>query len=198
MDPVDQRIRLRLSHVPTGPVAKCLGAVEKGLTREGYARASIHGKLRLVADFSVWLKKKNIQLALLTHDHVRDYLRYRSHRRRARRHDRAALRQLLQFLEQMHAIRVQCPRPTAAERWLDAFATYLAQDRGLSRRTIESYVFSAKPFLNARLKTQSMKLDAIKAADAVDYVRREAARLHSPRSAQRVATSLRSFLRYAR
>ena len=43
-----------------------------------------------------------------------------------------------------------------------------------------------------------MKLDGLSAADVVDYVRTEAARLDSPRSAQGVANSLRSFLRYAR
>jgi site-specific recombinase XerD len=78
------------------------------------------------------------------------------------------------------------------------YASYLAQDRGLSQRTIDTYVFSVKPFLSDQLNTQSMKLDGLNAADVVDYIRREAARLDSPLSAQRVATSLRSFLRYAR
>jgi site-specific recombinase XerD len=78
------------------------------------------------------------------------------------------------------------------------YAAYLEQDRGLSKRTIESYVFRVKRFLTDRLSTRSMKLDGINAAGVVDYVRREAARLESPRSAQGAANSLRSFLRYAR
>jgi site-specific recombinase XerD len=60
-------------------------------------------------------------------------------------------------------------------------------------------MFIVKRFLNDRLNgTRSMKLDGLHAADVVDYVRREATRLDSPRSAQGVANSLRSFLRYAR
>ena len=81
IDDSDQRLRLRLLYAPTGPASEYLDSFEKLLTREGYARKSIQRKLKLAADFSAWLKMRNISRKHLTHDCARCYLRYRSHRR---------------------------------------------------------------------------------------------------------------------
>jgi len=201
MDQTDPCIRSRLRHAPEGPAADYLGAFERVLSREGYAPESILGQLRLVSKFSAWLRMKNIPLKTLTQDCATLYLRYRyrcNHRRR-RRHDRPVLRRFIEVLQELQIIKPDThAAPTAAERWLASYAAYLENDLGLSRATIESYVFKVRPFLNAHLRTQSMRLDGLTAADAIDYVRREVVRLDNPSSTKTVPAALRSFLRYAR
>jgi len=190
-----------LRHVPEGPAADYLGVFEQVLNREGYAPESILGQLRLVSDFSAWLRIKNIPLEKLTQECARLYLRYRyrSHHRCRDRHDRPVLRRFIQALQEMQGIEPDTPAaPTAAERWLASYATYLENDLGLSMRTIDSYVLKVRPLLNAHLRTQSMRLDGLTAADVIDYVRREVARLDNPSSTKSLPAALRSFLRYAR
>jgi len=169
MDQTDPCIRLRLRHVPEGPAADYLGVFEQVLNREGYAPESILGQLRLVSDFRAWLRIKNIPLEKLTQECARLYLRYRyrSHHRCRDRHDRPVLRRFIQALQEMQGIEPDTPAaPTAAERWLASYATYLENDLGLSMRTIDSYVLKVRPLLNAHLRTQSMRLDGLTAADA--------------------------------
>jgi integrase/recombinase XerD len=201
MDQTDPRIRLRLRHAPEGPAAAYIGAFEKVLNGEGYAPESILGQLRLVSDFSAWLRIKNIPLEKLTQECARLYLRYRyrSYHRCRDRHDRPVLRRFIQVLQEMQVIEPDTPAaPTAAERWLASYATYLENDLGRSIRTIDSYVLKVRPLLNAHLRTQSMRLDGLTAADVIDYVRREVARLGNPSSTKSLPAALRSFLRYAR
>jgi site-specific recombinase XerD len=201
MDQTDPCIRLRLRHAPEGPAADYLGAFEKVLNREGYAPESILGQLRLVSNFSAWLRMKNIPLKKLTQECARFYLRYRyrSHHRRRDRHDQPVLRRFIRVLQEMKIIKPDTPAaPTAAERWLASYAAYLQNDLGLSKATIDSYVLKVRPFLNAHLRTKSMRLDDLTAADAIDYVRSEVVRLGNPSSTKTVPAALRSFLRYAR
>lgn len=201
MNQIDPCIRLRLRHVPEGPVADYLDVFEQVLSREGYAPASILGQLRLVSKFSSWLMLKNISLEELTQDCAKLYLRYRyQSRHRCRKgHDRPILCRFIEVLQEMQVIKPDPPaEPPATERWLTSYAAYLENDLGLSKATIENYVFKVRPFLNAHLRTQSMRLDGITAADAIDYVRREVMRLDNPSSTKSVPAALRSFLRYAR
>lgn len=201
MDQTAPCIRLRLRHVPEGPAADYLGVFEQVLNREGYAPESILGQLRLVSNFSAWLRMKNIPLKKLTQDCARLYLRYRyrSHHQCRGRHDRPVLRRFIQVLQEMQVIKPDTPAaPAAAERWLATYATYLENDLGLSRRTIDSYVLKVRPLLSAHLRTKSMRLDGLTAADVIDYVRREVIRLDNPSSTKNLPAALRSFLRYAR
>jgi integrase/recombinase XerD len=199
MDQTDPCIRLRLRHAPEGPAADYFGVFEQVLSREGYAPESILGQLRLVSSFSAWLRMKNIPLKELRQDCATLYLRYRSHHRYSRRHDQPVLRRFIEVLQEIQVIKPDPPvAPTAPERWLASYAAYLENDLGLSKATIDNYVFKVRPFLNAHLRTQSMRLDGLTAADAIDYVRREVVRLDNPSSTKTVPAALRSFLRYAR
>ena len=201
MNQTDPCIRLRLRHAPEGPAAGYLGLFEQVLSREGYAPESILGQLRLVSSFSAWLKLKNIPLKELTQDCATLYLRYRyrSHHRCHTRHDRPVLRRFIEVLQEIQVIKPDTPAaPTAAESWLASYAAYLESDLGLSKRTIDSYVLKVRPLLNAHLKTKSMRLDGLTAADVIDYLRREVVRLDNPSSTKSLPAALRSFLRYAR
>jgi site-specific recombinase XerD len=203
MDQTDPCIRLRLRHAPEGPAADYLGVFEQVLNREGYAPESILGQLRLVSSFSAWLRMKDIPLKELTRDCATPYLRYRyryrSHHRCRRRHDRPVLRRFIEVLQEIQVIKPDPPaKPPSTERWLASYAAYLENDLGLSKATIDNYVFKVRPFLSAHLRTESMRLDGLTAANVIDYVRREVMRLDNPSSTKTVPAALRSFLRYAR
>jgi hypothetical protein len=65
MDKLYPKARSHSLDAPEGPLAEHLGAFEGLLTDQGYAQESIRRKLRLVADFSVWLKRKKILIDVI-------------------------------------------------------------------------------------------------------------------------------------
>ena len=89
-----------LRHTPKGPLVPYIDAFMGLLSTEGYTPASVHLYTRLVADFSGWLKRKNIPKEQITLEHTERYLRYRASRQRPRRGDGAALRRLVHLLHE--------------------------------------------------------------------------------------------------
>ncbi len=72
-----------LRQTPKGPLVPYIDTFMGLLSTEGYTPASVHLYTRLVADFSGWLKQKDITKEQITLEHTDRYLRYRaSHRRR--------------------------------------------------------------------------------------------------------------------
>src|SRR5207244_7958751 len=103
------------------------------LMTQGYAQTSIHLYTRLVADFSGWLKRKNVTKEEITLEHTERYLRYRACHRRPRTGDVAALRRLLHLLHEEGVIAVAsaASETTPAQRLLDEYVLYLRQERAL-------------------------------------------------------------------
>jgi len=61
-----------------------LAAFERLLRTQGYAPQTIRLKVRLVRDFSVWLRKRAISLKDLSAEHAECYLRHRARHLRRR------------------------------------------------------------------------------------------------------------------
>ncbi len=89
-----------LSQVPAGPLAPHIDCFIILLCNQGYAPNSAHLKVRLVVDFSHWLKQQAIELNEITAEHITYYLQYRAHHQRPRPDDTFTLRQYLKLLHQ--------------------------------------------------------------------------------------------------
>jgi integrase/recombinase XerD len=71
-----------LQRTPDGPLAPYIDGFKERLCALRYAETSAHLYTRLAADFSGWLKQKNVAQEEITPEHTLRYLRYRARNRR--------------------------------------------------------------------------------------------------------------------
>jgi site-specific recombinase XerD len=167
------------------------------LVREGYAPATVRGKLQLLGALSHWLKRRGLQTTDLDERQIRLFLRYRSRRDRTWRSDAATCRQLLGFLRGLGCIPTP-PEPidtTAIGRIEQDFARFLSAERGLNPVTVADYLRTVRCFLLQRFGQDEFRLDALCLQDINRFILDRAR--HVRRSyAKSMVTALRSFLRY--
>lgn len=189
-----------LSRVPEGPLAPYLAPFATSLQQQGYTRPYVHRHVRLAASFSRWLKQRRVRLRRLKADHAAQYLQWRHRRRRPDRGDPAALDHILEFLRCERVLPAKKPAPaprTPAGAWVQAYAQYLREDRGLTEATVTNYAPFIDRLLTDRFGTGPVELARLEASDVVGFVQRQARRLQLKR-AKLLTTALRSFLHYAR
>ncbi|MGH3441037.1 MAG: tyrosine-type recombinase/integrase, partial [Nitriliruptorales bacterium] len=189
-----------LSQVPEGPLAAYLAPFATSLQQQGYTRSYVHRHVMLAASFSRWLKQRRVRLRHLKADHAAQYLRWRHRRRRPDRGDPAALNHILEFLRRERVLPAEKPAPpprTPAGAWVQAYAQYLREERGLAEATITRYAPLVDRFLTDRFGTGPVELARLEANDVVSFVQRQAQRLQ-PKCTKLLTTALRSFLHYAR
>ena len=184
-----------------GPLGIYLDSFARQLGDQGYARYSARLRLRLVADFSRWLKQQGQILDDLTPEHAERYLRYRyrAGRRRPRSDDAAALQRLLDLLRQKGVMTEEVAPivKTPAQQIADEFRLYLRQERMLAPTTVTYYLGFINLLLTDHFADGQVELYLLCAADIVGFVERQAACLNRKR-AKVMTTALRSFLQYAR
>jgi integrase/recombinase XerD len=83
-----------------GPLMRHLAQFQRLLKEQGYPEESSRRHLRLIADFSVWLKAKRISLNQVTYESAQRYLRCRARYRQRRKGNSEALRRFLELLQQ--------------------------------------------------------------------------------------------------
>ena len=182
-----------------GPLLDWFGAYERLLTDKGYSYQYIHHYIRVVADFSAWLKLKKISAQDVTYESAHRYLRYRARYRRPRKDHPGALERVVQWLQQNGIAAKEAPvAKTATEQLLNEYSLYLLQERGLATATIFGYTWRARLFLAKQPGAPAAELSSLGAGEVIKFVQSEAARLRSAMAARTLATGLRSFLRYAR
>jgi integrase/recombinase XerD len=188
-----------LRRKPEGPLTSYLDDFSRLLSTQGYARTSISPRTRLVADFSRWLKKKNVTGEEITPDHADRYLGTRAGYLRPAGGDASTLKRLLELLRKEGLIEQQTAPTgsTPAQCLLDEYASYLRRERELMDQALRNYLRFARCFLTERFGSRPPRLSLLNAADVVRFVQHQAAR-QSPKTAKLVTTALRSFLRYAR
>ena len=191
---------LILSQAPEGPLAAYLGPFAESLTQRGYTQRYIHRQVMLAACFNRWLKQMGTLPRHVTSQHAARYLRFRYRRRRPNQGDSAALSHFIEFLRRERVIPAEkeSTRPlTPAEQCVQAYEQYPREERVLAEATIVNYVPFIDQFLQDRFDTGPVKLSSLRARDVVQFVQRQARRLHLKR-AKLLTTALRSFLQYAR
>lgn len=180
-----------------GTLRDYIGDYAALLKESGYAQASARAQIHCVSNFSRWLNRRNIEPATIDEKLLQKFLDYRRRRKELQRGDAAALHRLLELLRRMEVVhskkkqaRVSCRARTIAD-----FGQYLLQERHLSSATLKNYLPVIDRFLFDRFKARNIDVSRIQASHVIKFVQRHAHRL-SPKRAQTVVTSLRSFLRY--
>jgi site-specific recombinase XerD len=171
-----------------------LAQFERLLTEQGYPQESTRRHLRLVADFSVWLKARKISLKQVTSSSVQRYLCCRARYRERRAGNAHALRRFMELLQRDGLIKRDTPvAQTPVEQLVSDYSSYLHQERGLAAPTISKYTWAARLFLMKQQGATGKDLSGLSAQRIIRFIQS----LPHDTQAQRVATGLRSFLRFA-
>src|SRR6185437_939978 len=181
-----------------GPLGAHIDAYEALLREQGYSRRSTYVHLRIVADFSRWLKRRRLDVDDIDEPTVKGYLH--SRRRYLDRYRGVSFvpYKLLGMLRDQGV--VNSAAPVVADACEDAvadFRQYLSQERGLAVSTQYYYTQFAYRFLRERFGGGPLQFSTLSGKHITGFVRRHAHK-RSPRSAQQIVSSLRALLRWLR
>jgi len=181
----------------TGPLAPHARGFAGELARLGFTRYSAQKQLLLVAHVSRWLGDAGLSAAGLDARAVDGFLAARRSAGRGEFVTPRALAPLLGYLRGLGA--APPPEPAApqtpAERLLADYRRWLLAERGLRAKVARGYVDSVAPFVTAHAGGGGAGLRELGAGDVTAFMTAEARRL-APKTVQRLATALRSLLRY--
>lgn len=189
-----------IERMKRGPLGRYIILYGDQLFAHGYRKKSARRKLQLAADFTRWLKRKNIAASHVIGRHVGDYLRSRK-RSGIGIHfgDRAAVFGFLKLLRDHRVIHERIPQApvTPIQKLLSEYSLYLEKEQALSLATRVNYTPFVGRFLASRFGGGRVDLSRLRARGVLNFVRRTAAQLKTKRVLL-MTTALRSFLRFAR
>lgn len=176
----------------TGPLVPYAAGFLAELENQGYRANSASDQLRLLAHVSRWLQEQNLEIFEFTNEHVEEFLLARRADGYVQWCSTKGLTPLLTYLRALHIVpeATEAPR-TPSETLLDAFRTYLRQERGLVDGTATSYVGVARLLLDENVEP----VEFLRDLDPSDVMRFVTHQCHV-RNASYVACGLRSFLHY--
>ena len=182
-----------------GPLAPYAEGFAGELTRLGFTALSARDQLRLAAHLSRWLAGPGLGTADLTAPVVAEFLAARRAAGYTAYRTPKALAPLLAYLRRLgvappeEAIAPAAPAEVLAER----FRGYLLAERGLQPRVASGYLARVRPFIAGCLREDSQPggLAQLTAAEVTGFMVSQARALE-PKSAQMLATALRSLLRF--
>lgn len=190
-----------LLRAPEGPLECHLDAFARDLSEQGFKRGSMAPQIRLIAKFSLWLKRHAVGLDTLSDEHVEHFLRRAKRRRSMHSGDRPCLLRFMALLRRTDVVDRQpaapCVEASPIQAVIVAFGEHLRDAQALSRATCRQYLPFAEQFLTERFGSGAAELSELCAADVVSFIRRQSSRL-SPARAKSATIAMRSFLRYLR
>ena len=186
-----------LERLRQGTLSEHLDAYAAAVAEQGYAHHSIGRQIVAIADFSLWLKHKHIEIEALDHQVVDRFLCLRRRQQRVGRGDSKALDRMLSLLRQKGIVKPFPPTvaDNACSKIAAEFDCYLLQELGRSSSTAKNYVPFIDQFLMERFQNRTPDLALLRAPDVTGFVIRHAHQL-SPVRAGIMLTALRSFFRY--
>jgi site-specific recombinase XerD len=165
------------------------------LERQGYRPLSILQHLRLLAHLGRWLEARGLAVRDLTEDCAIAFVRHRARLGKTGLYSARGLEPLLGFLRSVGA--APAAAPTADQSpvglFVDDFAAYLAQDRGLAAATIQVYTGHVRRFV--QVVCPRLDWSRLTGAEMGRFLVRVSRRKGTPTCIQ-AASSLRSLLRY--
>lgn len=182
---------LVLAQSATGPLSAHIGAFVAWLIEQGYSTWYTHLETRRAVDFDRWLADEGVDVAELVDVHVTRY-----HRDRSRPGCAGRVKTWRNELRARGVCSVVPAETLPADEVVAAFERYLQRECGLAASTIRYYRSFSRQFLVERFGKRSVDFAALRSADVIDFVQRQAARM-APRTLKLVITALRAFLRYA-
>lgn len=167
------------------------------LTRQGYTPLSARGQMGLVAHLSRWLVEHDLGVTALAPDVAEAFL---AARRAAGYRAFRTLKALAPLLGYLRGLGLLPPVPavgplTAAEGLLDRFGGYLLVERGLRVEVVRGYRDLVRPFVVDAVGRGGVGPAGLAAGDVTAFMVGASTRL-APKTVQRLASALRSLLRF--
>ena len=180
---------MALARCATGPLSPHLPAFVTSLIDKGYAIVCVRAMAWRAAEFDAWLSVQGVCLAQVEDSHVEAFLR-RPYQPRSdcrdtpRRHERASVRQLLQYLRAHGLCAATALTVTPADELAASFAEHLKHERGLATTTIGGYQTLARSFLwcAASAATTSISARCVPPTSSALFGRRRSAFAHEDSS----------------
>jgi len=181
-----------------GPLGCYIDLFAEQLQREGHCQQGAWRNLRVVSDFSHWLARRHLDVGDVSEQTVNEYQSFRRRYRCPAIFDGPALNRLLDTLRDIGA----CPpRPIAVSDFAgqieEEFISHLLHDRGLAKVSVARHLPMVRTFLQERCNGRARDISKLTSGDVLDFVERHV-HDHSPRSAQLMCWTLRSFARFLR
>jgi site-specific recombinase XerD len=177
-----------------GPLGLHLGSFANWLSEQGYPRQTGMQKLRLFAILSCWLEQKKITLQQLDEQRIDQFIKTQRKQLRRQRQVRHTLIQLLHHLRRLRV--APDPQPpqakSPADRLMHDYEQFLAQERGLSQVTLDSYLPAVRRFLVHAFGTKALRLNQLEAGTINRFILRDKSTF-SPKRVQLTTSALRSF-----
>jgi len=191
---LDPKVRRNLHR---GPLSAHVDGFTEVLHERGYAAITFKQKLRLISELNHWLQRRHYAVEDVSESVIETFLRYRKKKGQLRRVDTPTLRQLLSFLREAGAIPPLVPEieDSPVQRIENSFAQHLSQERGLSQKTLDSYLPIARRFITEQFSDGKVYLRKLSPQAISSFILLCANKL-SPSSAQLMAIALRCFLRF--
>ena len=156
--------------------------------------ANLH--IRLIADFSRWMKRNGISVSELSVEFVPRYVRYRRARQQPHGCEASAPKRFIYFLQERKVIPQTKIQQSACDHVVEDFVSYLVHERALSPATIDYYSEFSRAFVLNRFDTKHADLPSLCAADVLQYVQEQVTKDDRKTRAKLMITALRSFFRY--
>jgi len=181
----------------TGPLTPHARGLAGELARLGFTEMSARGQLGLAAHLSRWLAAAGLGTMALTAPVAEEYLAARRAAGYTAYLTPKALAPLLGYLRELGvAPEAEITVPaTQAEALLERYQRYLLAERGLREKVARGYVDSVRPFVAGCAAVGGADLRWLTAGDVTAFLTAQSRRL-APKTAQRLATALRSLLRF--
>jgi site-specific recombinase XerD len=181
----------------TGPLAPHATGLAGELARLGFTEMSARAQLGLAAHLSRWLADAGLGTMELTAPVAAEYLAARRAAGYAAHLTPKALAPLLGYLRELGvAPEAEIAVPaTQAEALLERYRRYLLAERGLREKVARGYADSVRPFVAGCAAAGGGEPGWLTAGDVTAFLTAQSRRL-APKTAQRLATALRSLLRF--
>jgi integrase/recombinase XerD len=179
-----------------GPLATFADGFRAHLVEQGHSLWSAQAHLGLLAHVSRWLETEGLDVARFTPQAVERFLAERQRQGYLTKVSPKSLRRLLGYLD---GVGVLPPGEdavgTPVALLLDAYCSYLLEERGLVAGSVRLYEGIARVFLAERSEPIGDDLARLSGAEVNAFVLRESRR-RGQRSAETVVCALRSLLRF--
>ncbi|HLZ54810.1 MAG TPA: tyrosine-type recombinase/integrase [Verrucomicrobiae bacterium] len=185
-----------LQRLQAGPIGPHLQSFAALVSQQGYCNVNGWLKIRLVAKLSRWLHQRRIPLNELNEARIAAFFNARWKRLARHSGDQITMTLLLRHLRQA---KVVAPPPLTngsdLELMILEYQGFLLSERSLMPSTTGKYLEAARHFLFRRFPDGKLYLKKLQARDVTDFVLHDTS-LRGRRSAQLMATVLRSFLSF--
>lgn len=181
-----------------GPLTSYIDRFASFLSEQQYKRESARHKLRVVADLSIWLKRRRLEASDLDETAIGRFFDRRRGYDPARSGDAAAAFRMLSLLRELDVARPRSPAkidpPHAIQK---EFARYLREERRLSQASLDNSLPFVQRFLSDRFRSGPVALQELHPSDITRFVLRSIDGI-SPGRAKLLVGALRSFFRFLR